>query len=85
MIQLNSRKKIIIFTFIVLALSISIVILVIKNQKVTTKQPTVNNKENVVQVRDMTRDEKIDVGISPDQEAEVVNDQGGLFIYRLKK
>ncbi len=85
MIQLNSRKKIIIFTIVILAISVSVIVLVLKNRKDISQPPIVNNKENVVQVRDMTRDEKIDVGISPDQEAEVVNDQGGLFIYRLKK
>ena len=45
-----------------------------------------NNSIQNPPIRIMTAEEKTDtVGIDPNQEAEVVNDQGGLYIYRIKK
>lgn len=85
MIQLSSRKKLIILVSVIVVIIILIIVAVVNNNKETTVAPitdTVTSTQPVV--RDMTREEKIEVGISPNQEAEVVNDQNGLFIYKLK-
>lgn len=86
MIQLSSRKKLIILVSIISIIVILIIIMVVTKDKETTVTPVVNTVTSTQPiVRDMTREEKIKVGISPTQEAEVVNDQNGLFIYKIKK
>lgn len=87
MIQLDNRKKIIIGVIIFLIIFIS-VFLIIKNNK-SNKIVGQSNKTTTTEVRQprvMTQEEKINVvGIDPTQDAEVLNDQNGLYIYRIKK
>jgi len=85
MIQLSNRKKIIILLSIVLVIIILAVVLIFTKNKSTIKNIPVSPHATSTPVRAMTRDEKIKVHISPNQEAEVVNEQNGLYIYRLKK
>lgn len=89
MIQLDNKKKIIILGAIVAIVAIAIIfLLVIKNKMSVTNIP-VNNGQTVTTTiqttRDMTRQEKIDHHIDPNQAAEVIKDQDGLYLYRIKK
>ncbi len=91
MIQLDSRKKIIISAAILLIVVLIGVWLIVKNNqnKNITNKPGVKATTSTVvkpEPRVMTDEEKTNiVGIDPSQEAEVLNDQDGLYIYRIKK
>lgn len=89
MIQLDNKKKIIILGATVAIVVIAIIfLLVIKNKESVTDIPINNGKTvttTIPTVRDMTRQEKIDHHIDPNQAAEVINDQDGLYLYRIKK
>lgn len=90
MIQLDNKKKI--FIIVVLILIIIILFFVVKlfrgrsvNQIVKPSVVTSGQIKNQP-ARIMTNDEKIhEIGINPSQEAEVLNDQNGLYSYRIKK
>lgn len=90
MIQLDNRKKIIIGAIIFLIVVLISVLLIIKNKQtnkiispVTTTTKTTTTKP---QPRVMTQDEKVNaVGIDPTQQAEVLNDQNGIYAYTIKK
>lgn len=89
MIQLDNKKKIIILGATVAIVIIAIIfLLVIKNKKPVAGTPVNNGQTvtNTVQTtRDMTRQEKIDHHIDPNQAVEVIKDQDGLYLYRIKK
>lgn len=89
MIQLSSRKKIILLSLIILIVVVFIILFVVKNNKSKNSLPPENiatpEVTETLPTRDMTEAEKIEVGISPTQAAEVVNEKNGLFIYRIKK
>jgi len=85
MIQLSSRKNIIILVSVILITIIFVVILIVLNKKPISPISLNNNQATSSAVRDMTKEEKIKVHVNPNQSAEVVNDQGGLYIYRIKK
>jgi hypothetical protein len=87
MIQLDSRKKIIIISGAVLLIIVVIVVLlVIKNKQNNILINDLNEPIKTRQPRLMTEKEKVEtVGIDPTQETELVNDQSGNYIYRLKK
>lgn len=88
MIQLSSRKKIILLSAVIIVIIILVIVLAIKNNN--PKTPPSDNvltseTPTATVVRDMTEAEKIDIGISPTEEVEVVNENNGLYIYRIKK
>jgi len=90
MIQLDSRKKIIIGSAIIILVIVLISVLLISknNQKTKIINQTTNNQSITTkpQPRVMTQDEKTNiVGIDPTQQAEVLNDQDGIYAYRIKK
>lgn len=87
MIQLNHKEKIIILVIVVLLLLGLFFLLFIKNDQTKIDIKTVDNiQTNTLPARIMTESEKTDkVGIDPSQEAEVVNDSNGLYIYKIKK
>lgn len=87
MIQLNRKEKIIILVIVVLLLLGLFFLLFIKNDQTKIDIKTIDNiQANTLPVRIMTESEKTDkVGIDPSQEAEVVNDSNGLYIYKIKK
>ena len=90
MIQLDNKKKIIIGAIIFLVVVMIVVLLTIKNNQTNkiTSQVITTSKTTTAkpQPRVMTQDEKANVvGINPTQQAEVINDQNGLYIYRIKK
>lgn len=87
MIQLNGKRKIIIGVAILIIISVIVLLVVKNNQNKKTVKPITNNQTTETnKPRVMTQDEKINVvGIDPAQEAEVLNDQNGLYIYRIKK
>ena len=91
MIQLDSRKKIIISIAILLIVVLISIWLIIKNNqnKNIINKPGVKATTSTVvkpEPRIMTNEEKTDIaGIDPSQEVEILNDQDGLYIYRVKK
>jgi uncharacterized protein YpmB len=88
MIQLDNRKKIIIGIIIFLIVVLVSVLLILKNkQNNKIINPVTNTKTaEVKKTRLMTQDEKVNVvGINPTQQAEVLNDQNGMYVYRIKK
>lgn len=91
MIQLDSRKKIIISIAILLVVVLIGIWLIVKNyqNKNITDKPGVKATTSTVvkpEPRAMTDEEKTDVvGIDPSQEVEILNDQDGLYSYRIKK
>ena len=89
MIQLDNKKKIIIgIRIIVIVIAIIFVVLNKKNKAGVQTPNTVpsNTEIQKMPIRIMTDEEKTDkVGISPNQNAEVLNDQNGLYIYRITK
>jgi len=85
MIQLDNKKKGIILALIIL-LIITLLLFFWGIKKNYSNNSLAGNKKNTFQPRVMTESEKITkVGIDPSQQAEVVNDQNGLYIYRIKK
>ena len=89
MIQLDNKKKIIILGAAVALVVIAIIfLLVIKNKKPVAGN-SVNKGQTVTTTiqttRDMTRQEKIDHHIDPNQAVEVIKDQDGFYLYRIKK
>ena len=87
MIQLDRKKKIIILSILVLFIVVlGFYIYFNKSQNKSNPENVINTSTNTLPVvRDMTETEKTDkVGIDPVQEAEVVNDSNGLYIYRIK-
>ncbi len=89
MIQLSNRKKIIIALSIVLIIIIFIIVFVSLKNDSTTKPLSNDDESEVISeintAREMTEEEKIKLLISPSQEAEVVNEKNGIYIYRIKK
>jgi LPS O-antigen subunit length determinant protein (WzzB/FepE family) len=88
MIQLDNRKKIIVGAIIFLIIILISVLVIVKNKNSNkiVSQPTSIQTTEVRQPRLMTQEEKVNVvGIDPSQDAEVLNDQNGLYIYRIKK
>lgn len=91
MIQLNSRNKIIISVAILLIVILISVWLIIKNysnKNIINQSGTKATTSSVVkpEPRIMTNEEKTDiVGIDPSQDVEVLNDQDGIYAYRIKK
>jgi len=88
MIQLDNRKKIIIGIIIFLIVVLIGILLVLKNkQNNKIINPVTNIKTTEIKkTRLMTQDEKANVvGIDPTQQAEVLNDQNGMYVYRIKK
>jgi len=91
MIQLDSRKKIIISATILFLVVLIGAWLFFKNHqnKNVVIKPIIKATTSVLakpEPRVMTKDEKTNVvGIDPSQEAEVLNDQNGLYVYRIKK
>lgn len=87
MIQLNRKEKIIILVIVVLLLLGLFFLLFIRNDQTKSNIKIVdNNQTNTLPIRIMTESEKTDkVGIDPSQEAEVVNDKNGLYVYKIKK
>lgn len=81
MLQLNDKKKIIILATLILLVVIIILFFVFKKDKLATikQSPT----ENPIPVREMTRDEKIDLTIDPNTSAEVYEPEGQ-YIYKIK-
>ena len=85
MIQLDNKKKGIILALIIL-LIITLFFFFWGTRKNLTSNFQNGGQKNTFQPRAMTDSEKITkVGIDPSQKAEVVNDQNGLYIYRIKK
>ena len=79
------RKKIIILgTGILVVVIVLIAIFFIGKKNISVKTKT-NQNIATSTIREMSRDEKIKVHIDPNVSAEVVNDQNGLYIYRIKK
>lgn len=89
MIQLDNKKKIFILVAVILIIIALIFILSgLKKSKINNQIATttpINNQVNVLPPRIMTKEEKVKVRISPSQNAEVINDRDGWYIYRLKK
>ncbi len=80
MLQLSKNKKILIL-LIILFLLIFIFVLLIKKQNNGVNIPD----QTTSATREMTEIEKsMVVGIDPSQEAEVLNESDGLYIYRIK-
>ncbi|MEI6835981.1 MAG: hypothetical protein WCK59_04050 [Candidatus Falkowbacteria bacterium] len=85
MIQLDNKKKGIILALIIL-LIITVFFFFWGIRKNISNNLPLGGQKNTFQPRAMTESEKITkVGIDPSQKAEVVNDQNGLYIYRIKK
>lgn len=88
MIQLSNKNKILLLAgVIVLIIFLILLFLGIKKAPIEKNMPVTKNEAlNSVTERPMTESEKINkVGIDPSQEAEVLKDKDGLYIYRLKK
>jgi|GEM_PF-2558689 hypothetical protein len=91
MIQLDSRKKIIISAAILLIVVLLVVWLIVKNYQTKNiiSKPGIKATTSVItkpEPRLMTDEEKTGVvGIDPSQNAEVLNDQDGIYAYRIKK
>lgn len=89
MIQLDQRKKIIIMISLAVLIIVVAILFIVKNSqnnKIIANPGPGNTTETKRQPREMTQDEKINVvGIDSNTEAEVLNDQDGLYIYRIKK
>ena len=89
MIQLDNRRKVLILIASVVLIIIFIFIFIFiknnKNNKLIGNSVT-NNQQNTSSPRIMTESEKIErVGIVPSQDAEVVTDSNGLYVYKIKK
>lgn len=81
MLQLSQNKKIVISALFALIMFSAFILLVKKDSNF--KQSTDGTGD--VNYRLMTELEKTSiVGIDPVQEAEIINDKDGLYIYRIK-
>ena len=81
MLQLSQNKKIVISALFALIMFSAFILLVKKDSNF--KQST--DETGDVNYRLMTELEKTSiVGIDPVQEAEIINDKDGLYIYRIK-
>lgn len=81
MINLKN-KKIILLAVIVFILLIVTGLFLLKNKE-TSKNYKKTNSD--LPARSMTNDEKVNVGLDKKQQAEVVNDKEGFFIYNVVK
>jgi hypothetical protein len=84
MIQLKGNKKIIILGVALLVI-IMLILFIFKINKQENIPSQTQGVVTTTQVREMTRDEKIDLKIDPSLSAEVVNEEDGLYIYKIKK
>lgn len=88
MIQLDNKKKIILIGAFIVVIFILFFSwrFVVKNKgnNQSTILSTIDSS-NTLPVRSMTEKEKVKVNIEASQNAEVVNDQNGFFVYQLKK
>jgi len=88
MIQLDNKKKIILlaaFILIILILFFSWRFVVKNKGNNQTAIPSTTDSFNTLPARSMTNQEKTKVNLEASQNAEVVNDQNGFFVYKLKK
>lgn len=88
MVQSNYKK--VIFILIAALVIVGLIIFWSLFRKPTSNEEANNKGDNVPtyglpgDARAMTEEEKIDRQIDPSVDAEVINDQGGMFIYKLK-